>query len=254
MSVCVNRGGLTSRLFLRETPVLEQETCLAPECLEGLDVWQARVGEILTAEGPDQRAYRIRLVSLTDSEARCVPFECLRQSPESALSIEVYQALPDKERFELVLQKLTELGASRIVPMQSMHSLSLAERDAGQKKSHRWPDILLKAARQCRRAMLPELHDIVPFEKALQMAAQAELSLMLYESEANWTMGEGLGDFKPNSVALMVGPEGGFSDAERDAAQNAGVLPVSLGPRILRTETAAIVAAAVVQNRVGDLR
>ena len=254
MSTCVNRGGHPSRLFLIETPTLEQETCLAPESLEALEIWQARAGEILTAEGPDQTAYRVRLISLTDAEARCVPFECLRHSPESALSIEIYQALPDKERFELVLQKMTELGVSRIVPMQSTHSLSLAERDAGQKKSHRWPDILLRAARQCRRAMLPELYEIVPFEEALQMAAQAELSLMLYEGETNWTLEEGIGDFKPNSVALMIGPEGGFSDAERDAAQNAGVLPVSLGPRLMRTETASIVAAAIVQNRVGDLR
>ena len=254
MSVCVNQGGRSSRLLLAESPTLEQETCLATESLGALEVWRARAGEILTAEGPDQTAYRVRLVSLTETEARCVPFERLRHPPEGALSIEMYQALPDKERFELVLQKMTELGVSRIVPMQSMHSMSLAERDAGQKKSHRWPDILLRAARQCRRSMLPELYNIVPFEEALQMAAQAELSLMMYEGETNWTLEEGIGDFKPNSVALIVGPEGGFSDTERDAAQNAGVLPVSLGPRILRTETAAIVAAAIVQNRVGDLR
>ncbi len=254
MSVCVNRGGHESRLRLASTPTLEQEICLAPECLGALAAWQARVGEILTVEGPDQTAYRVRLVVLTETEARCVPFERLRQTPESTLSIDIYQALPDKECFELVLQKLTELGVSRIVPMQTSHSLSLAEHDAGQKKSHRWPDILLRAARQCRRAMFPELHEIVPFEEALQMAGQAELALMLYEGEARWTLDEGVGNYKPNSVALMVGPEGGFSEAERDAAQSAGVLPVSLGPRILRTETAAIVAAAIVQNRVGDLR
>jgi len=254
MSACVNRGGRASLLRLTEVPTLEKEVCLVPECLAALDAWQARVGEILTAEGPDQTAYRVRLVVLNDSEARCIPFEQLHQSPESTLTIEIYQALPDKERFELVLQKLTELGVSRIVPMQTTHSVSLAERDAVQKKSHRWPEVLLRAARQCRRAMLPELHEVVPFDDALQMVSQAELSLMLYERETNWTLEEGLGNFKPNSVALMIGPEGGFSDAERETAQNAGVLPVGLGPRILRTETAAIVAAAIVQNRVGDLR
>ena len=254
MSACVNRGGAASRLLLPENPVLEQETALDGHWPEALHSWQARPGEILTAISPDRTAFRVRLTCLSDSEARCVPFERLRQSPESPLAIEVYQALPDKERFETVLQKLTELGVVRIVPMQTERSLTLAERDAGQKKSHRWPEVLLRAARQCRRALIPELHEVVPFAAALEMAARAELSLMLYEGDVHWTLEEGIGSFTPQNVALMVGPEGGFSDAERDAAQNAGILPVGLGPRILRTETAAIAAAAILQNRIGDLR
>jgi 16S rRNA (uracil1498-N3)-methyltransferase len=254
MSTCVNGGGSASLLRLGARPVLEQEIRLEPDVLPALELWQARPGEIFTAIAPDQTAYRVRLTHFAGQDACCIPFQALRQSPESPLAIAVYQALPDKERFETVLQKLTELGIVRIVPMQTERSLTLAERDARQKKSHRWPDVLLRAARQCRRAMLPELYDTAPFAEALQMAARAELSLMLYEGDAQWTLDEGVGSFRPQSVALMIGPEGGFSVAERDAAQNAGVLPVNLGPRILRTETAAIVAAAILQNRIGDLR
>ncbi|MCK4536929.1 MAG: RNA methyltransferase, partial [Desulfuromonadales bacterium] len=247
MFSCVNRGGIDSLIRLTTVPILEQEADIDPASLRALEVWQARSGEVFTALAPDQTAFRIRMTLSADAQARCVPFERLRQSPESPLVIEIYQALPDKERFEMVLQKLTELGVSRIVPMQTDHSLTLAERDAQQKKSHRWPDVLLRAARQCRRAIVPELFDVVPFAAALEMASRAELSLMLYEGDSQFTIQEGIGSFQPQSVALMVGPEGGFSDAERDAAQNAGVLPVSLGPRILRTETAAIVGAAILQ-------
>jgi 16S rRNA (uracil1498-N3)-methyltransferase len=254
MSTCVNQGGASSLIRLASLPHLEQETEIAASSLPSLDVWGARPGEVFTALAPDQSVYRVRLTSKSAAEARGIPFELLRHSPESSLQIEVYQALPDKERFETVLQKLTELGVTRVVPMQTEHSLTLAERDAPQKKSHRWPDVLRRAARQCRRAMLPELFDVVPFEEALEMAGRAELSLMLYEGDTGWSMQEGIGSFQPQSVALMVGPEGGFSSAERDVAQNAGVLPVSLGPRILRTETAAIVGAAILQNRIGDLR
>lgn len=254
MSACVDPAWADSLLLLQNSPELEQETLLADDSLRALAVWQMRPGEIMTVIAPDRTAFRARLSSLSDREARCVPFERLRQSPESPLAIEVYQALPDKERFEVILQKLTELGVVRIVPMQTEHSLTLAERDSGQKKSHRWPDVLRRAARQCRRARIPALHEVVCFEQALEMAGRAEVSLLLYEGDAGWTLDEGIGTCTPQSVALLIGPEGGFSPAERDAAANAGILPVNLGPRILRTETAAIAAAAIVQSRVGDLR
>ena len=254
MSACVNRGGANSLLRLPERPELEREIRLTAGSELALEAWQARPGEVLTVLAPDQTAYRARLTSVGKNDARCIPFECLRVLPESDLALHVYHALPDKERFELVLQKLTELGATRLVPMQTEHSLSLAERDAPQKKSHRWPEVLLGAARQSRRAMLPELFEVVSFQVALELAGQAELGLMLYEGDTHWSLTEGIGSFQPQSVALLVGPEGGFSEQERDAAQAAGILPVRLGPRILRTETAAIAAAAVVQNLVGDLR
>jgi len=251
---CVNRGGTGSLLRLPETPELEVEIPLLEDSRRALDIWQARPGEILTVLAPDQTAFRARLTLMDDNSARCVPFERLQPPPESALSLQVYQALPDKERFETILQKLTELGAARIVPMQTDRSLSLAERDTPQKKSHRWPEVLLRAARQSRRAMLPELFAVTSFRAALDLAAKAELGLLLDEGDTHWSLTEGVGSFQPQSVALLIGPEGGFSEAEREAAQAAGILPVKLGPRLLRTETAAIAAAAVVQNLVGDLR
>ncbi len=254
MSGCVNHGGADSVIRLASVPFLEQEVDIAASALRALALWQARSGEVFTAVAPDQTCFRVRLTLVADRQARCVPFERLHPSPESPLAITVYQALPDKERFEMVLQKLTELGVCRIVPMQTAHSLSLAERDVPQKKSHRWPDVLLRAARQCRRAMLPELYAVVTFDQALEMAGRAELSLLLYAGGGQWTLQEGIGSFQPQSVALLIGPEGGFSAAECEQARNAGVLPVSLGPRILRTETAAIAATAIVQNLVGDLR
>lgn len=253
MSGCVNRGGLASLLQLNVVPVLQQETEIDPASLPALETWQARPGEALTALAPDRTAFRVRLTLVSATRAKCVPFERLWPSPESPLAIEVYQAIPAKERFETILQKLTELGVCRVVPMQTERSLTLAERDAGQKKSHRWPDVLLRAARQCRRAMIPELHAVVPFPEAISLAGRAELGLMLYEGDTRWSLQDGIGSFRPQSVALMVGPEGGFSESEAVRARDAGILPVCLGPRILRTETAAIVGAAILQNRIGDL-
>lgn len=251
---CVNSGGPASLVRLARVPRLEAATPLPAEAVAALAHWRARAGEVLTVVDPEGTAYRARITCLEAEQAACLPFRRLPAPMESPLQIEVCQSLPDKERFELVLQKLTELGVARIVPMESQHSATLDERDARQRKSHRWPEVVRKAARQCRRAMLPELMPVLPFAEALAAASSAELKLMLYEGETQWSLIEGIGSFKAHSVALLIGPEGGFSREEVELARAEGFLPVSLGPRILRTETAAIVAAALVQGCLGDLR
>jgi 16S rRNA (uracil1498-N3)-methyltransferase len=238
---------------LCHVPVLEEEAPLSAEALEALRLWQARPGEVMTVVDPQMTCYRARLTRLEDGDAFCLPFQRLDISAESSLHIEVYQSLQGKERFELVLQKLTELGVNRIVPIESGRSSALEDRDAEQTKSHRWPDVIRKASRQCRRALLPELLEVQTFNGALSCAASAELKLVLCEGDAPWSLTEGFGSLKPQSVALLVGPEGGFSGNEVKQAQAEGFLPVSLGPRILRTDTAVIVAAALVQSYLGDL-
>lgn len=250
---CVNGGGTASLLRLPCVPLPEQELDCGPDFAAALTAWQPRPGEILTARDPEQGCWRVRLTAL-DPGVRGVAFSRLARPMESPLEIHLYQALPDKERFELVLQKLTELGATRIVPVETIHSLMLAERDAAQAKSHRWPDVIVRAAKQCRRAMLPELGEVLPYAAALEDAADAELKLMFYEAEEQWTVREAIGSLRPQRIAVLIGPEGGFAAGEVDLARAAGFLPVSLGPRLLRTETAAIAATTLLQGLLGDLR
>jgi 16S rRNA (uracil1498-N3)-methyltransferase len=175
------------------------------------------------------------------------------RSLESSLSLTVYQALPEKERFELILEKLTELGVTRIVPFVSKHSSTLAARDAKQPKSHRWPEVLRRAAVQCRRAIIPELSPCLDFAAVLTDTPETALRLMLYEGEGTSSLKELLAGDECRQVALLIGPEGGFATEEVASARLHGFLPVSLGPRILRTETAAISAATVIQFACGDL-
>jgi len=250
---CVNNGGQASLIRLDHVPQLDQETPLSEKALRALGLWQARTGEIVTVIDEQMTSYLARLTSLEEGSASCVPFQRLRTPVESPIQIEVYLSLPDEEGFETVLQKLTELGVNRIVPIESECSASQEVRDARQEKSRYWTEVIRKASRQCRRAMLPEFLEVHSFVEALSRAAATELKLMLHEGDTTWSLTEGFGSFKPQSVALLVGPEGGFSADEVEQAQAEGVLPVSLGPRTLRTETAAIVAAALVQSYLGDL-
>ncbi|MCD6527660.1 MAG: 16S rRNA (uracil(1498)-N(3))-methyltransferase [Desulfuromonas sp.] len=248
---CVNQGGRDSRISCDTVLQLEQECFLGAAGLQALQIWQARPGEVMTAVDAQQRYFRARISALDAEQAMVIPFAEL-ESPESPLEICVYQALPEKERFELVLQKLTEIGVMRIVPFVSEHSTTLEKRDAGQRKSHRWPDVLLKAARQCRRAQLPELAEVHSWSQMLNSLADEDVKLLLSEKGTGWSFREGLGSSRPDRLALIIGPEGGFEESEIDEAQQYGVVPVSLGSRILRTETAAIVAASLAQFCVGD--
>ena len=251
---CANNGGASSFILLDEVAVVETEVCLSRQNIKSLSLWRARVGEIVTVGDPAGHFFRARLTSMTESGGKAVVFQAISPAPESPLRLDVYQALPQKERFELILQKLTEIGVYRIVPYVSERSTTLEEREAGQRKSHRWPDVLRRAAKQCRRGIIPELSPPLPLAEALAEAAQAELVLTLSEHEKGRGLKEVMaGDKKYSHISLFVGPEGGFSTAELEAMAAAGFVSLSLGSRILRTETAAIVGAALVQSYWGDL-
>lgn len=228
-------------------------------CLFSVDVvaalkqWQARCGMIITVSAADGGIWRGRLAELGEDGGTLIPFQRSLRPLESSLALTVYQALPEKERFELILEKLTELGVSRIVPFVSQHSSTLAARDAKQPKSHRWPEVLRRAAVQCRRSIIPELSPCLDLAAVFVDAKNNTLRLMLYEGEGTSSLKETLAGNECRQVALLIGPEGGFAAEEVASARRHGFLPVSLGPRILRTETAAISAATVIQYALGDL-
>ena len=123
-------------------------------------------GEIITVTDATGKEYRGRIVELGRDWARCHIFEELREPTEPPFDLFLFQALPDKERIELIIQKAVELGVKTIVPFKSVHSIALQEREAVQPKAHRWQPIALKAAKQCRRAIVPWVAPYCSFEQA----------------------------------------------------------------------------------------
>jgi 16S rRNA (uracil1498-N3)-methyltransferase len=167
---------------------------------------------------------------------------------EPAARITLYLALTQREKFEWMLQKCTEVGAAAFVPVISSRSLVQDGRDAA-KKLERWGRIIREAAEQSRRGILPQVHLPLAFDAALQRAQSDALRLIAWEGEHSLTLRAALAPSKAThapTIVVFIGPEGGFSEAEIEAARAAGVQPVTLGERILRMETAAVVAAALV--------
>jgi 16S rRNA (uracil1498-N3)-methyltransferase len=168
------------------------------------------------------------------------------------LEIILLQALPEKERMELIIQKTTELGVSTILPFQSERSISLREREAKQRKAHRWQHIALKAVQQSRRAKVPYVGDCRPLEEVLRDLGEDGLKILLWEKEGE-NLKSVLRQRPARKICVMVGSEGGFTEGEVKSAKKKGFVPVKLGQRILRTETAAIVLVGILQFELGDL-
>jgi 16S rRNA (uracil1498-N3)-methyltransferase len=172
-----------------------------------------------------------------------------RALPAPACAITLLQAPPRGERMDLIVQKTTELGVARIVPLSSERTL--VRPSAHQRR--RWQTIAAEAARQSGRAEVPEIGDFVALDAALAQApAWAEARFVLWEGERSVALAAALAD-RPRTVALLVGPEGGLSEAEVALAARAGFIVTSLGPRILRAETAAMVAVTLAQAAAGGL-
>ena len=217
----------------------------------GLMEWHPRPGEAFTVSTPDGRLFRARLTELSGGSASMTAFEevgLVAEGPEILLM----QALPEKERMETIIQKATELGVTSILPFKSEKSISLEELDSRQKRSHNWAGIARKAAKQSRRSDIPEIKAYRPFEEALSEAKDCGLKLLLWEGAQIYLKDLLARTALPvTSATILTGPEGGFSDREIKAAVESGFTGVSLGSRVLRTETAAIFATGLLRYELG---
>ncbi len=230
-----------------------REIALEGDPFSALLVREPLQGEIITITDSSGRELRGRITELGNDWARCHIFEELKEPTEPPFDLFLFQALPDKERMELIIQKAVELGVKTIVPFKSKHSISLQERENIQPKVHRWQPIALKATKQCRRAIVPWVAPFCSFEQALMQARPLELKIILREKEEERLAPLIRNMPPPKSIALMVGPEGGWAGEEVEQAREEGFFTVGLGGRILRTETAAIAACAILQYEWGGL-
>ncbi len=166
---------------------------------------------------------------------------------ELPVRIVLFQALPKVDKMELVIQKAVELGASEVVPVRSRRCVVKLDAHREAKKLARWRAIAESAAKQSGRGILPQIHDSMDFGKALEYAQELDSVLIPYElcdaiDESPHIVQRAV---RQNSIGIFIGPEGGFERSEVEAAVRSGAQPVSLGKRILRTETAGLAVLSV---------
>jgi 16S rRNA (uracil1498-N3)-methyltransferase len=240
------------RIVLDQKIFKGKEVLIKGPPLEALRFQRGRVGSLVTLTDSEGNDFRGRIVRLSKEEASILIFDTFASPTESSLEIILLQALPEKERMELIIQKATELGVSAIVPFKSERSISLEERETKQKKAHRWQEIAVKAVQQSRRAKVPKIESYRSFQEALNFCGKDGLKILLWEKKGE-PLREILKQNHPQKVYAVVGPEGGFTEEEVALAKDKGFVPVKLGQRILRTETAAITLVAILQYELGDI-
>ncbi|MBI3911691.1 MAG: RsmE family RNA methyltransferase [Armatimonadetes bacterium] len=217
---------------------------------ERLRFRDVRLAAAFTAQDTAGRWWRVRLEGDGQAEARVRVFEPWA-APEPPAAITLMCAVLARERMFGVIQKATELGVMRIQPVITERSLA-GEEALAREKAYRWPAVALRAVRQCRRAVVPEVAPVVPLVEALRQPWWCAADLRFYldldtAPEARAAAPE------VRAVLLCAGPEGGWTPAERGVLAAAGAVPLALGGRVLRAETAALVGLALVMARWGDL-
>ena len=201
--------------------------------------------EISVRTGQDDREYRYGIEEFTDSEVVCRLRFVKEADVELPVKVYIFQGLPKADKMELIIQKAVELGAAEIIPVQMRRCVVKLDGAKKGKKTQRWQAIAESAAKQSRRAVVPLVREPMTMEEAVRFAEQnTDVRLLPYElQEADGSTREVMDGIREGSaVSIFIGPEGGFDPAEVEMAREAGVVPISLGKRILRTETAAMVA------------
>jgi 16S rRNA (uracil1498-N3)-methyltransferase len=177
-----------------------------------------------------------------------------RALPAAEIHVTLCQAVPKVEKMDGIIRHATELGAERIVPFLAERSVPRWQSEQLPRKRERWQKIAVEASRQCGRPDIPEIGEIVTFERMLRDVPESGLRLIPWEEETKTGIREILRDPARSGMTefvLVIGPEGGFSAGEIELARQAGFLSVSLGKRVLRVETASLAVLAVLQYEKG---
>ena len=212
------------------------------------NVLRLRVGDDFEAADEAGEVFTCRILEVSESSVRAQILFSEMSGAELPNEITLYMGLPKFDKMELVIQKAVELGASRVVPVRTRRTVvKLDEKKAGA-KVERWQSIAEAAAKQSKRAFVPEIANVCDFSKAVREAKDAGGRIVFpYEcAEGIGRTRKVLGDIRPGEpVAVFIGPEGGFDPEEVKLAEANGAEVVTLGRRILRTETAAIAALSI---------
>lgn len=205
------------------------------------NVLRMKIGEeVSISNGEDGKEYRGIIKEFLDDEVICDLAFIKEDGVELPSKVYLYQGLPKADKMELIIQKAVELGVYEIIPVATKRAVVKLDEKKSKSKIARWQAISESAAKQSKRAIIPKVADVLSFKEALKDCQKAHVKVIPYElAEGMEKTKEIISGLKSGQdVAIFIGPEGGFEETEINAAMEAQITPVTLGKRILRTETA----------------
>lgn len=213
------------------------------------NVLRLGVGDKIVICDGEETDYRCKISKITKNNSQYEVWADIEEKNESLAEpdtkITLFQGLPKADKMELIIQKAVELGVHEIVPVITDTSVVRWEKKSVA-KVERFRKIAEAAAKQCGRGRIPKIGNIVGLEEAVLQSKALDKSIVAYENEKNFTIKAFLKEFNDTNLGIFIGPEGGFSESEIIKLSGAGIKSVTLGKRILKTETAGIMALAVI--------
>ena len=212
------------------------------------NVLRLEVGDWIVACDGNGTDYVSRIQSICSDEVVASIEKVQPTGTELPVRITLFQGMPKKDKLELIIQKAVELGACEIVPVMTKRTVvKLSEEKKINKRLERWQSIAYAAAKQCDRGIIPTVHKPVSYEEALAMADQLDYNVIQYELQTGMEEARKIVDqaCKQRSLGIFIGPEGGFEPEEVERAMTRNIHPMTLGKRILRTETAGMALLSI---------
>lgn len=212
------------------------------------NVLRLEVGDWIVACDGNGTDYVSRIQSICSDEVVASIEKVQPTGTELPVRITLFQGMPKKDKLELIIQKAVELGACEIVPVMTKRTVvKLSEKKKINKRLERWQSIAYAAAKQCDRGIIPTVHKPVSYEEALAMADQLDYNVIPYELQTGMEEARKIVDqaCKQRFLGIFIGPEGGFEPEEVERAMTRNIHPMTLGKRILRTETAGMALLSI---------
>jgi 16S rRNA (uracil1498-N3)-methyltransferase len=220
-----------------------------------MHVMRAKAGQEIILVDDENQVARMEMTAFREDAVTLTLLERLEADTESPIDLVLAQCLLKSDKMDMVVQKAVELGAVGVIPVRSQNCVVRYDAKKAAARQQRWQKIADEAAKQCGRTALLAVNPVTDIKALIAAEKECEDSVLVffYENEDTQTVKEYLRQIKSRRIVLLVGPEGGFSLDEAKAVEEAGGKSVTLGPRILHAETAALTAMSVVQYECGDL-
>lgn len=241
----LNIGDEMQRYFIRNDQLVDNKVTITGDDVHHIsNVMRANVGDHIILCTSDKKSYLVEVIDLNKAEVKVKVVETKEEDVELPISVTIAQGITKGDKFDLVLQKATECGASAFVPVAMKRSVAKIEAKKAAKKVGRWQKIALEAARQSHRQLIPDVRMPVDMKGLIAMTGEYDVCLFAYEAhdgDSQRALADVIAGFKPGiRVLVLIGSEGGIDELEVDMLTEVGFKAVGLGPRILRTETASI--------------
>lgn len=205
---------------------------------------RCRIGEELTLCDGNGRDYACRITAIEEEQVTLEVLHSQLSKAEPPVALTLYQALPKGDKLDLIVQKAVELGVTAIVPVITRYCVSRPDEKSMEKKRERLQRIALEAAKQSGRGIIPQVQPLMTYPEALAQMVRDACAILFYE-DATHPLGSVLAT-RPKSISMLIGSEGGLSTEEAQAAKEAGLAVCTMGPRILRCETAPMYALSAI--------